>query len=120
MKLTRRNMIRTALLGAGAVGLRSLATGLPRDLLLDPSKAWAEDAPVARTLILAASSAGDPLNGNVPGTYGPELADLVHPSDPRMAATALSIGGRRATAAKPWADLGSAILDRTAFIHHAT
>ena len=120
MKITRRNLIYTSLFGAGLVGLRSLATGLPRGLLLDPLAARAEDAPPARTLILATSQAGDPINGNVPGTYGAGLDDLVHPQDPRMAETALTLGGRRTTAAKPWADLDQGILDRTVFIHHST
>lgn len=118
MVISRRNLVYTGLFGAAAVGLRSLATGLPRSMLL--GKAVAQDTPPARMLILATSSAGDPLNGNVPGTYGAGLDQVVHPQDPAMAPTSMMLGDRSVVGAKPWADLGPDILRRTVFFHHGT
>jgi hypothetical protein len=69
-------------------------------------------------LILNTSGLGDPLNGNVPGTYADP--GIVHPSDPTMAATAMTIGGASYQAAAPWATLPSDVLARTSFFHHAT
>jgi hypothetical protein len=74
--------------------------------------------PAGKMLVLASSSAGDPVNANVPGTYG--KSDLYHSADPLMAPSSLSLGGQQYTAAKPWADLPQNILDRSVFFHHAT
>ncbi|MEM7435144.1 MAG: DUF1501 domain-containing protein [Myxococcota bacterium] len=118
MKLDRRKMLKTALFGAGGLGLKSLATGVPMSMLARPLAASAQTASVARLLILSSSSAGDPLNANVPGTYDDPA--IQHSNDPRMAPTAMSVGGQQVTAAKPWADLPAAIRDRTVFFHHGT
>lgn len=121
---SRRQVLSVMLLGAGRVGLRALATGLPISFLLRPAhaalseEAATPDASIDQHLILSTSSAGDPLNANVPGTY--DFADIVHPADPAMARTELSLGGRRSFAAAPWATLPQAVLDRTLFFHHAT
>ena len=40
--ITRRNAILSTLFGTGMIGLRSLATGLPASLLLNPRKALAD------------------------------------------------------------------------------
>lgn len=126
MDPSRRQLLSLMLLGAGRVGLRALATGLPIPFLLRPAHAALgpeaavkeQPIPIDQHLILSTSSAGDPLNVNVPGTY--DFADIVHPADPAMARTALSLGGRRCFAAAPWATLPQAVLDRTLFFHHAT
>lgn len=122
MDPSRRQVLSSMLLGAGRVGLRALATGLPIPFLLRPAHAALGPKTAAQPsdqhLILSTSSAGDPLNVNVPGTY--DFADIVHPADPAMARTALSLGGRRSFAAAPWAALPQAVLDRTLFFHHAT
>jgi hypothetical protein len=118
--ITRRNLIHAALFGAGAIGLRSLASGIPRNVLLDPLRAQAQEVGPMRTLILSTSSSGDPFNGNVPGTYGAGREGLVHPQAPEMAATGLRLGDRMTTAAKPWADLPQGVKDRMAFFHHST
>jgi hypothetical protein len=121
MDPSRRQVLSLMLLGAGRVGLRALATGLPISFLLRPAHAARGDlaAPVAgQHLILSTSSDGDPLNVNVPGTY--DFADIVHPADPAMAKTPLSLAGTRTAAAAPWASLPQAVLDRTLFFHHAT
>jgi uncharacterized protein (DUF1501 family) len=110
-------MLYTALFGAGGLGLKSLATGIPMSILARPLSARAQDM-TSRILILSASSAGDPINANVPGTY--EDPAVEHPNDPRMAPTPMTIGGQQFTAAKPWADLPASILDKTVFFHHGT
>jgi hypothetical protein len=116
----------STLFGAGLVGLRSLATGLPAALLLHPRKALADGllgCPTGSTgapqyVVFCTSGSGDPLNANIPGTYlDPKIS---HSADPAMAATALSLGGQSWTAAKPWAGLPQAVLDRTTFWHTMT
>lgn len=121
MSHTRRDVLRGGLLGAGWVGLRAVATGLPIGVLLDPARAEALAATrstKARFLVLSLSTCGDPLNANVPGSYG--TTDIVHPSDPRFAATAIQLAGRRHPGARSWQQLGQRLLDRTVFFHHAT
>jgi hypothetical protein len=123
MVISRREALMSALFGAGWVGLRALATGLPASFLVNPRRALADNAacaaaPKAQYLIVATSGAGDPINANVPGTYDdPKIA---HSADPAMAATPLSIGGRSYTAARPWSTLPQAVLDRTSFWHIMT
>ncbi len=118
MKIHRRKMLYTALFGAGGLGLKSLATGIPMSVLARPLKARAQDAGTTRILILSSSSAGDPINANVPGTY--EDTAVQHSNDPRMAPMAMTIGGQQLTAAKPWAELPPSILQKTVFFHHGT
>jgi hypothetical protein len=126
--LNRRQLLRGALAGAGLVGLRAMATGLPISFLLDPKSARADDACAAgaQFLILSMSASGDALNCNVPGTYdlpAAFAAGTVNHSDPvdtSMAPTSLSIGGTKWTAAKPWSTLPQNVLDRTVFFHHST
>src|SRR5687768_1637593 len=121
MKLNRRDLLKS---GFGGLLLKSLATGLPATLLMKPRLGRAQSDPLAdgpgMMFILATSGSGDPLNANVPGTYGGAAADVAHSADPAMAPTQLSLGGRTYTAAKPWADLPQTVLNRTVFFHHAT
>ena len=129
--LTRRESLQVALFGAGYLGLRALATGLPLAFLRNPSRATAQDLMCAieakdklQYLIVSASSMGDPINCNCPGTY--EVPAAVHPMQMEVAATALQLGGKTFMAAKPWAAtdaggaLNPAVLARTAFFHHST
>ena len=44
MNLKRRDALLSMLFGAGLVGLRSLATGVPAAILMNPRKALAADA----------------------------------------------------------------------------
>lgn len=121
LALTRRTLMWRTLFGAGAVGLRALATGLPAAFVARPLTARADalvDPQRAQFLILSTSSAGDPLNANVPGTY--DAADIVHAADPRVAKTAFSLGGVGVTGAYVWSTLPAAALARTVFFHHAT
>ena len=104
--ISRRQALRSTLFGAGYVGLRALATGLPAALLLDPRKALADmpnacaAAAKAQFVIFATSGNGDAINANVPGTY--EDPNIYHSKDPAMAAAKLSIRGQQYTAATPW------------------
>ncbi len=118
---TRRQALLDGLFGAGWLGLRALATGLPVSLLARPRAARAADCAMpaaAQYLILSTSQGGDPLNANAPGTY--DFPGIAHSADPAMAKTALSLGGKSYDAAKPWSTLPQAILDRASFFHHAT
>ena len=92
MTLSRRRLLYDALFGAGLLGLRSLATGIPLAVLADPRKASAQSVacasnPQAQYILVSSSVNGDPLNANVPGMYGadPFYADISHPTDPAMA-----------------------------------
>ncbi len=121
MPASRRELLKRALFGAGMWGLRSLATGIPVAVLANPRKALAQSCPApgkAQFLIFSTSSNGDPMNGNVPGTYG--NASIVHPSDPAMAPTSMTLGGKSYTAALPWTTLAPSTLARTTFFHHGT
>ena len=126
--LTRREALLQSLAGAGLLGLRSLASGLPIAYLLDPVKAFSDGtclaAADAQYLIVSTSGYGDALNCNVPGTYDLPasfpLGSVVHPDTPEMAPTVLTLSGASHTAAKPWATLPQAVLDRTCFFHHPT
>jgi hypothetical protein len=127
MTTQRRDLLKATILGGTGLGLRALATGLPVSFLARPLVAQAQDQAgqytcadktKARYLILSTSSAGDPLNANVPGTY--DFPDIAHSADPRMAATPLSLGGKMYTAAQLWATLPPWVLDRSVFFHHAT
>lgn len=125
MKKGKRGMNRRGFLASagGAVVLQSLATGIPAKILLDPLSASAEDPASGKILILSCSRQGDPIGANVPGTYlsggDPNLLP-VHPSDSAMQKTTVDLAGTASAAAKPWADLGQGILDRTVFFHHST
>jgi hypothetical protein len=131
ISFSRRQALRTALLGGGYLGLRALATGLPISFLRDPSRASAQDLQCTidakdnlQYLILSASSSGDPINCNAPGTY--EQAAIIHPMQPEMAATTLQLGSKSYMVAKPWATtdaggaLSAATLARSTFFHHST
>jgi hypothetical protein len=125
--LTRRQALLRTLFGAGAVGLRSLATGLPAAFLANPRRALAAaPAPAcgdamkakAQYFIFNTLGSGDPINASVPGTY--DDPTIVHSADPAMAPGPLKLRGATFTAAAPWATLPQAVLDRTTFWHLAT
>jgi hypothetical protein len=131
MLLRRRDALMTALFGTGSIGLRALATGLPAWFIANPRAATAQSLQCAITaqdklqyLILSASSMGDPINCNCPGTY--EQADIIHPQQAEVAPTPVQLGSNMFTAALPWAStaaggaLAPATLARTVFFHHVT
>jgi hypothetical protein len=123
--MNRRNALLTTLFGTGMLGLRSLASGLPASLLLNPRKALADPLPSncdvpekAQFVIFATSGQGDPINANAPGCY--DDPNITHPADPSMAATELTLAGKTYQAAAPWASLPQDVLDRSAFFHLMT
>ncbi len=129
--ITRREALLTGLFGAGAVGLRALATGLPAWFIANPRRATAQSLQCAITaqdklqyLIICVSSNGDPINCNCPGTYLDATA--IHPQQAEMAPTAVQLGSKSFQAALPWAStanggqLDPAVLSRICFFHHMT
>lgn len=125
MEINRRRALLTALFGTGYVGLRAIATGLPAWFLLDPKAASAgalrqhiASQATAQYLIVSASSAGDALACNAPGTYDPGGV-IVHPAE--FPATPVTLGGVTVNGAPNWqSDLTAATRARTAFFHHIT
>ncbi|HEX3760664.1 MAG TPA: hypothetical protein VHW23_18240 [Kofleriaceae bacterium] len=125
METSRRKLLMSALFGAGYVGLRALATGIPAGVLLRGRRAFADgaapacpDKSKAQYVVLATSGSGDPINANVPGTF--EDARITHSADPTMKPTAMTLGGKAVTAALPWTQLPQSVLDRTTFWHIMT
>ena len=124
MKFSRRNLLTSSLFGAGYLGLRALATGVPAAVLLKGARrAFADssscpDASKAQYVIMSTSGLGDPINANAPGTYG--VSGIHHCPDPTMVQTALNLGGVATSAALPWAQLPQNVLDRTQFWHVMT
>jgi hypothetical protein len=122
------HQLRRRSVGAGLAALsggllfRSLASGVPLSVLLDPLSASAADHPLdAPVLILSVSAAGDPFSCNVPGTYG--LEGAIHP--PGLKSTSLTLSGQPFEAAEVWsAEQGGffsqAQLDRTMYFHHSS
>ena len=122
---SRRDWLKHLLFGAGALGLRQIATGLPAAAFLYPHRALTQDrivrltaAASAQYLVLSTSSWGDPVNCNCPGMYLD--SNMRHPADATMVPTTISMGSVTATAAKVWNTLTPATLARTSFFHHAT
>ncbi len=123
MHLSRRRLLLDTLFGAGWLGLRSLATGIPLAVLANPRRASAQTVgcssnSTAQYILFSSSEAGDPLNANVPGMY--LIPDIAHPPDVAMAPAPLTLSGQAWTAATPWTQLPQAMLDRTCFFHHGT
>jgi hypothetical protein len=114
------------LFGAGFVGLRSLASGVPASILLDPRRALAAGdsgappPPITNPqfVIYSTSFNGDPVNCNAPGTY--DDPGIYHPGDASMAATPMTFGTRTVTGGQIWSTLPASVLAQTCFFHHGT
>jgi hypothetical protein len=130
-EIKRRDALLGTLVGGSYLALRALATGLPSWYLANPRRATAQDLECAiaakeklQYLIVSASSMGDPINCNCPGTY--EAPEIIHPMQPEMAATMLQLGDKAYQVAKPWAavEAGGALaattIARMSFFHHST
>lgn len=125
MNINRRKLLMTGLFGVNYVGIRAMATGLPAWFLANPLQAAAQSMQCAisnigraQFLVASASSAGCPINCNVPGTY--ENPEIIHPNRNEFYATDLSWGGRNIRAAKIWEALSAENRARTNFFHHIT
>lgn len=124
MRPSRRQALLSTLLGAGRVGVRALATGLPPAFLADPRRALAQAASPcpapdkAQFIILSTSGDGDSINTCVPGVYEDPM--IVHSPDAALAPGPLVLGERTFQAAAPWATLPRPALDRTVFWHLMT
>jgi hypothetical protein len=124
--LSRRDALVRMLFGAGLVGLRSLASGIPASVLLDPRRAMAAGdagtpAPAVKNpqfVLYSTSFAGDPVNCNAPGTY--DDSNIQHPNDPSMVATPMTFGSRSVKGAQIWSTLPASVLARACFFHHGT
>jgi hypothetical protein len=126
MDQNRRKILLSGLMGAGWLGLRALATGIPMGVLASLEKPAKADTPNGTActavkpnyIFLCTSGGGDPLNANVPGTY--DDPGIYHSSQASMAKTAMTIGSTATSAAAAWAGMSPAILSRTCFFHHGT
>ncbi len=132
--LSRREALFASALSFGSLPLRSLVTGLPIPFLLGKSEETWAAAGDAKFLILSHQANGDPINANCPGTYGnannpnDPLHQIDHPNVAELGERAVNfetptnfmLGDKTVRAAKCWADLPQALLDNSAFWHHAT
>ncbi len=144
--LSKRDLLKRALFGGGALGLRAFATGLPPAFLLNRGMAVAQETQQPTYLILSNAAAGHPSNANTPGTYPanpnnnndplrqidhPQVADLgngvqgtINGVDFTAASfetpVDLTLGSNTYKAAGPWAALPQGVLNRATFFHHAT
>src|SRR5262249_54865739 len=119
-----RQALVSTLFGAGSIGLRALATGLPAALLVNPRKALAEGAGActaptkAQFFIFSTSANGDPINADAPGPS--EDPGIWHNHDPPLAGKPMKIEDQPFTASKPWTELPQDVLDRLTFWHLMT
>src|SRR5450432_3437707 len=121
----RRDALTAGLMGIGFAGLRAAATGLPAWFLANPRNASADDMTCAITnmgkaqfLVVSASSAGDAISCNAPGTY--DAAPIIHPTQAEFVKTDISFGTKTVSGAQIWSTLTPAVLARTNFFHHIT
>ena len=119
IKYTRRQWLENIMYAYGSLTLKSLASGLPMSLLLNPLQTKASNfTSQAKMLILSASFLGDPFNANVPGSYIDQ--NIVHPDDARMTPQNIMLNGNVHTAALPWSNLSQNTLNQSLFFHHPT
>lgn len=123
MDMKRRSFLMRGLFGA--VGVRAMATGLPAWFLANPLAASAADIACALSnkgraqfLVVSASSAGCPINCNVPGTY--DNPALIHPTQAEFASTPITLGSKTIQGAQIWSTLSASVRARTNFFHHIT
>jgi hypothetical protein len=123
--ITRRDALNAGLMGIALTGLRAAATGLPAWFLANPRKASAQDMQCAITtmgkaqfLVVSASSAGDAISCNAPGTY--DATPIIHPTQAEFVKTNITLGTQMVTGAQIWSTLTPAVLGRTNFFHHIT
>jgi hypothetical protein len=125
MMINRRDAVRKLLFGAGLIGLRSMVSGVPASILMNPRRALAGGADAAspgsvspQFVIYSTSYNGDPVNCNAPGTY--DDPGIAHPADASMVSTPMTFGTRMVNGAQIWSTLGPSVLSQTCFFHHGT
>lgn len=125
IRINRREALLGALASAASIGLRAAATGLPAWFLANPRQASAQDIECAlasldrlQYLIVSASSDGDPMSCNVPGTY--DAPAIIHPTQAEFARTNIALGAKQVAGAQVWSTLSPNVLARTNFFHHVT
>ena len=122
MTPSRRETLLSTLFGAGHLGLKALATGLPVSFLANPRRALAQPPPCeaskAQYIIFNTSGDGDSINASAPGTYDDPM--IVHSPDPALAPRPLTWRGQSYLAGAPWAALPREVLDRMVFWHLMT
>ena len=123
--ITRRDALNAGLMGIALTGLRAAATGLPAWFLANPRTASAQDMQCAistmgkaQFLVVSASSAGDAISCNAPGTY--DATPIIHPTQAEFVKTNITLGTQMVTGAQIWSTLTPAVLGRTNFFHHIT
>jgi hypothetical protein len=123
--INRRQALLAGLFGAGGLGWRAIATGLPAWFLSKPREANAQDLQCAlqnqgraQFLVVSASSAGDPISCNVPGTY--DAPQVIHPTQAEFVSTPIPLGNQQVNGAQIWSTLTPAVLGRANFFHHTT
>jgi len=124
-RFSRRQALLAGLFGAGGLGWRAIATGLPAWFISRPGRAGAQELECALSakdraqfLVVSASSAGDPHSCNVPGTY--DNPEIIHPTQAEFAPTPITLGDKQVTGAQIWSTLTPAVLGRANFFHHIT
>jgi hypothetical protein len=118
MRSDRRRFLGMSLAGAGALGLRALATGVPAGFFLAHRReAMAQATARPTALLLCVSRDGDPLNASAPGAFVPGVE---HAPGEALAAAPVDLGGRVVQGARPWAELPADLRGRLAFVHHRT
>ena len=127
MNLSRRDALLSTLFGAGYVGLRALATGLPASFLLNPRKALrrrpgAGAAPRPRRRSTSSSTRRARATRSTPTCPAPTtIPNIVHSADPTHGAHAAD--ARRADVPRRrrrGRRCPQSVLDRTVFWHLMT
>jgi hypothetical protein len=122
----RRDTLLGLISGAGLLGLRSLATGLPAAFLMNPRAALAQTSADYKPtfLVMATSGSGDALNANTPGSY--DDPTIKHPHDdegnplPGFEKADVDLGGTKVKGAAVWNTAPADFRSRALFFHHAT
>lgn len=125
----RRRWLQNIVFGGSWLGLRSLASGIPRQVLASPHQflentkeqqvqAMLVASQSGQFLVLSGSDDGDPINGNAPGCYDDPA--ILHSTLPQMAKTQFTLGQNTVTAARVWSTLPAQMRDQCSFFHGRT
>jgi hypothetical protein len=107
-------MMLSSLFGAGCLGLRALATGIPASILLNPRRALAGPCGTGAApqfVIFQTAGSGDPINANAPGSYFPSVNNLpgvLNCPEANLPTATTTLGGQSYKAAAGWAQMPAA------------